>query len=147
MSFVFSQRSKNNLVGVHPLLVKLMTKALEVVPYDFIVTEGLRTVARQRELVRKGASQTMNSYHMPQADGWGHAVDIALLYKGTVTWENKYYEEEADVILRLAREMFNRSHASITWGGSWKKLYDTPHYQLEPKDGVSGYEQLLNGGE
>lgn len=129
-AYRFSQRSLNNLKGVHPKLVELMTDALSRVPYDFIVTEGLRTPSRQKALLTQGKSKTLNSYHLPQKDGYGHAVDIAIIPPwGGVTWENKFYEEEASVILRLAKE----KGLQITWGGVWKSLCDTPHFQLEPR--------------
>ena len=130
MPFVFSQRSKRNLKGVHPHLVEIAYEMLNRAPYDFIVTEGLRTMARQRELKAAGKSQTLNSYHLPQADGYGHAIDVALILpNGGVTWDNKYYVEFAKVFLQVAEEMKHK----ITWGGSWKSLYDTPHFQLEPR--------------
>lgn len=130
MGFVFSKRSKNNLRGVHPYLVELATRALAQVPYDFIVTEGLRTAARQKELKAQGKSQTLKSYHLTQADGYGHAIDIAIIPpEGGVTWEHKYYKANAAVFKRLAQEM----GITITWGGDWKSLVDTPHFQLEPK--------------
>lgn len=133
MAWKFSKRSLDNLVGVHPHLVELFTKALECIPYDITVTEGLRLPSRQAELKRQGKSLTLNSYHLKQADGWGHAVDIAVWKPGPkpqITWENKYYEETAQHILKLAKDLGYQ----ITWGGTWKKLYDTPHYQLEPRN-------------
>jgi hypothetical protein len=42
----------------------------------------LRTVAQQRELVRKGYSKTMNSYHLPGPDGLSRAVDLVDAKKG-----------------------------------------------------------------
>ncbi len=70
-NFRFSQRSENNLKGVNPALVQVVRRALELSIVDFGVTEGLRTVERQKELVAKGASQTMNSRHIT-----GHAIDV-----------------------------------------------------------------------
>ncbi|MDN0092724.1 M15 family metallopeptidase, partial [Yersinia ruckeri] len=64
-------RSENNLNGVNPALVKVVRRALELSPVDFGVTEGLRTIARQKELVAAGKSQTMNSRHIT-----GHAIDV-----------------------------------------------------------------------
>lgn len=69
--FVFSQRSKNNLVGVDPRLVKVITRALELTSADFAVIEGVRSQAKQAEYVNNGTSQTSNSRHLT-----GHAVDI-----------------------------------------------------------------------
>lgn len=135
MAWKFSQRSLNNLKGVHPHLVEVITKALAVSPYDFTVTCGLRSLEEQARLKRQGKSQTMKSYHLPQVDGWGHAVDIAVwkpataTTKSQITWDNKYYVEVSKVVLQIAADLGYQ----ITWGGSWKTLYDTPHYQLEPR--------------
>ncbi len=49
--FILSERSRENLVGVHPLLVKVVEMAIAQTPVDFVVTEGLRTEARQRQLI------------------------------------------------------------------------------------------------
>lgn len=130
MAFRFSTRSLNNLIGVHPYLVEVAHAALARVPYDFIVTAGVRSMKEQRALVAKGASRTMNSYHLRQDDGYGHAIDIACLTpEGRVTWDNKYYEANAKIFLDIAKKLGYR----LTWGGEWKTLYDTPHYQIEPR--------------
>ena len=70
--YKFSQRSLDRLQGVHPDMVKLMTKSIEDSPYDFGITEGFRSSERQLTLVAEGKSQTKNSRHLT-----GHAVDIA----------------------------------------------------------------------
>ena len=51
MSFRLSQRSRERLKGVHPDLVAVVEGAILLTPVDFMVTEGLRTPARQAELV------------------------------------------------------------------------------------------------
>ena len=63
--------------GVHPRLVDVVELAIQRTAVDFTVVEGLRTAERQRELVAKGASQTQNSLHLVQPDGYGRAVDLA----------------------------------------------------------------------
>lgn len=135
MAFRFSSRSINNLIGVHPYLVDLMHAALAKVPYDFIVTEGLRSYKRQAQLKREGKSQTLNSYHLRQEDGYGHAVDIAIIPpEGGVTWEMPYYLANADVILAIAKER----GLTIRWGGDFGNKghgrgWDCPHLQIEPR--------------
>ena len=52
-------RSRDRLKGVHPDLVAVVERAAEIGP-AFIVTEGLRTVERQKQLLAAGASRTMN---------------------------------------------------------------------------------------
>lgn len=122
----FSERSIKNLQGVHPDLVRLMKESIKDSPYDFMITEGLRTVERQKEMVRTGKSQTMQSYHLV-----GKAVDIAILgkVKGAADWDFVKYKKVADHIKKVAKDM----GLTITWGGDWKKLVDGPHFQIEDK--------------
>ena len=71
MGFNLSARSLQRLEGVHPRLVDVVELAIQRTAVDFTVVEGLRTAERQRELVAKGASQTQNSLHLVQPDGYG----------------------------------------------------------------------------
>lgn len=115
------ERSKNSLKGVHPDLVKIFTRAYALAEVKPTVTEGLRTVARQRQLVAKGASQTMNSRHIT-----GHALDVAFIVGKQVRWDWPLYKTFADVMKRAAKEL----NLSIEWGGDWKSFKDGPHFQL-----------------
>lgn len=120
--YKFSKRSLDNLKGVDERLVKLMEEVLSISPYDFGITEGLRTIEKQKEYVKAGKSQTMNSYHLK-----GKAVDIKVYKDGKVTWDLKYYKEIADIV----KETAVGKGLKITWGGDWKTLIDGPHFQLE----------------
>lgn len=119
--FVLGARSKSRLVGVHPDLVKVVELAITRVPIDFTVLEGLRTIERQRQLVASGASKTMNSRHLT-----GHAVDLAPLVGGEVSWHWPMYHKMAPVIKACAAEL----GIPIEWGGDWRSFKDGPHWQL-----------------
>lgn len=120
-NFKFSQRSENNLKGVNPDLVKIVRRALQLSPVDFGITEGLRTVERQRQLVAAGKSQTMNSRHIS-----GYAVDVFAYPTSAGSWEWKYYEQIATAFKQAAKEL----NIPVEWGGDWKTLKDGPHFQL-----------------
>ncbi len=62
--FKFSKRSREKLDTLHPDLQAVLNEAIKHV--DFTVLEGLRTLERQEELVRIGASTTLNSMHLDQ---------------------------------------------------------------------------------
>ena len=119
--FQLGATSLARLKGVHPDLVKVVKRAIESTPIDFTVLEGLRTKERQKQLVAKGASKTMNSRHLT-----GDAVDIAPLVDGKVTWDWKYYNQLAPVIKQAAKEL----GVKVTWGGDWKSFPDGPHWEL-----------------
>lgn len=124
-NFKFSQRSENNLKGVNPDLVKVIRRTLEITPVDFIVIEGLRTQARQKELVSTGKSQTMNSRHLT-----GHAVDCAPLVNKQIPWGDwSKFKLVADAVLQAGKEL----GIDVEWGGNWKSFKDGPHFQLTHK--------------
>lgn len=119
--FRLGTRSKRELVGVHPDLVKVVEEAILISTQDFSVHDGLRTVADQRRLVKRGASQTMNSKHLPQADGFGYAVDLVPYINGKMRWEWEPIYEIANSV-RMAAHEFD---VKVRWGGCWKLLNGT----------------------
>ena len=124
MSFVFSARSRRALTGVHPDLVAVAEDALELSPIDFRVIEGLRSPARQAELVRAGASRTLNSRHLT-----GHAIDVVALLDGKVRWDWPLYPRIAAAFKQAARAR----GVKLVWGGDWVRLRDGPHFELDRK--------------
>lgn len=121
----WSKRSLASLTGVHPDLRRVMERALQGSPIDFTVIEGLRTEARQRELVAKGASKTMNSRHLT-----GHAVDLLPTGpdgKGSFDWS--LYHRLAPAVKAAAKA----EGVAIVWGGDWKTFPDGPHFELDRK--------------
>ena len=116
-----NERSLKALVGVHPDLVAVAKRAAELMPNGFILTEGMRSKERQRELFAKGLSKTMNSRHLV-----GLAVDFAPLVDGQVTWKWPAFKPVADAFKAAAREL----DIAIEWGGDWRRFKDGPHIEL-----------------
>jgi peptidoglycan L-alanyl-D-glutamate endopeptidase CwlK len=124
MNYALGKTSLDRLNGVHPDLVNVVKKAISISEIDFTVTEGLRTVERQKQLVAKGASQTMNSRHIT-----GHAVDLGALVDGKLSWDWKYYFKLAEAMKKAALEL----SIDLEWGGDWITFKDGPHFQLSHK--------------
>lgn len=122
MTYKLSRQSLAKLGGVHPDLVKVVKRAIELTKVDFGITEGLRSVTRQKELFEQGKSHTMRSRHLT-----GHAVDIVAYVNGKVSWEDHLYDKIADAFKEAAREL----GVKIVWGGSFKKLVDKVHFELD----------------
>ena len=121
MSIILGQRSLNRLSGVHPDLVRVVKKAAAISDLDFSVLEGVRTVDRQKELVKQGASKTMNSRHIT-----GHAVDIAPVIHGKISWDWPVYYRLAKIIKDAAAA----EKVPLQWGGDWRSFKDGPHWEL-----------------
>lgn len=124
-NFIFGQASEKNLNGVHPDLVKVARRALELSPVDFRITEGLRSMDRQRDLLREGKSQTLRSRHLT-----GHALDVVALPGNVVSWDMSYYRQIAAAFKKASDEL----KIPVEWGGNWATLKDWPHFQLTFKD-------------
>jgi len=121
---MLNTRSLNALKGVHPDLVRVVKRAAELSPTPFIVTEGLRSLARQKELVAKGASKTMRSRHLT-----GHAIDFDPVVGGKITWKWPAFKPVADAFKQAAQEL----KVAIVWGGDWRTFKDGPHIELNRK--------------
>ena len=112
MTFKLSQHSLSKLEGVDERLVAVVKYAINETKVDFGVICGLRTIEEQRELVAKGASQTMRSRHID-----GEAVDL-MAYVGSparASWELNLYDDIADAM----RSAAIACDVGIKWGGAW----------------------------
>ncbi len=126
MTYALGKRSLERLVGVHPDLVRVVQRAIELTDHDFSVIEGVRTVETQRQYVAKGVSKTLNSRHIT-----GHAVDLYPVGRPT-PWDK--CPVVAAAMLAAAVEL----DVAIRWGGDFnengrsddEKFYDGPHFEL-----------------
>lgn len=121
MTFVLGKKSLERLDGVHPDLVRVVKRAIQLTAIDFTVTEGLRTKERQAQLLKAGASKTMNSRHIT-----GHAVDLAAWVDG-IRWDWGLYPKIAIAMKTAASEL----DIPIIWGGDWRTFKDGPHFELD----------------
>ena len=119
---MLSERSNRNLEGVHEHLVAVVRQADAITKMPFIITEGLRSEKRQRELFAKGLSKTLKSRHLT-----GHAVDFAPLLDGEVTWKTPAFLPVIAAFKKAAEEL----KIPIVSGGDWKSFKDFPHIELD----------------
>jgi hypothetical protein len=119
--FKFGARSEGNLVGVHADLQKIVRRALQLSVVDFSVVEGVRSLARQRDLVAQGKSRTLRSRHLT-----GHAVDLYPVSKAGAEWQRADFAPVVDAMKRAAAEL----GLPLECGHDWKAFPDSPHHQL-----------------
>lgn len=137
--YKLSTRSLQRLEGVHPDLVRVVKRAIEITTQDFSVLEGVRTKVRQAELYAQGRTTpgkvvtwTMKSPHIPGPDGYGKAVD---LIPTPLDWNNTAaFDKIAKAMFEAAKEL----GVSIRWGADWdmdgkareRGESDSPHFEL-----------------
>lgn len=132
MAFKLSKRSLSRLEGVNPKLVTVVTTAITMSKIDFGVICGLRTIEEQRELVAKGASQTMKSKHID-----GNAVDLMAYIGGRGSWEMNLYDDIADAMKIAADE----HDIQIRWGAAWH-IPDLREWDSSMQDAMNEYIDL-----
>lgn len=136
------------LAGVHPDLVTVVRRAAEIAAapggLPFRVTEGRRTLARQRELYRRGATRTMDSRHL-----YGLAVDLVAIVGGNVSWQVALYYTLRDQMMDAAKTL----GTPLRWGGDWdgdgdshdERFFDGPHFELPRAVYPNGADPTLGG--
>lgn len=144
--FSFSQRSQNNLSTVHPDLALICRHVLDTGIMDFSIVEGARSLTRQKALVEKGVSKTLNSKHLIQNDGFAHAVDLYPypVDMGRVRSGNAVeicrFGLLAGMFLLTAQHLRETGQITshIRWGGDWDtdgqtldhRFFDAPHFEI-----------------
>lgn len=84
------------------------------------IGELYRTIEKQKELLKIGRTQTLNSLHLK-----GLAVDFHILKDdGSVDWDFNKYKILGEYWKQLGGE----------WGGDWKTLRDGVHFQYKEKE-------------
>lgn len=140
MNYALGPRSRANLQGVHPQMVAVVERAIEITTQDFMVIEGVRTPERQRQLYAQGrtvpgkiVTWTLKSNHFKHADGFGHAVDLCPY---PVDWNTPAkFDAISFAMFAAAAEL----GVNIRWGADWDQdgkprergESDSPHFELD----------------
>lgn len=130
-------KKQERLKGVKQRLVDVVLLACTFVPFDVQLTEGVRTVARQKELYAQGRTTpgpkvtwTLDSKHIT-----GDAVDIVPLQAdGSINWkDDKSFGQLASAMVAASRQL----NIKVKNGGDWdmdevygeKGENDKPHWE------------------
>lgn len=132
---------EGKLNGVKNALAQVVLSAAGISETPFVVLEGLRSKERQAQLVKSGASKTMNSRHLT-----GDAVDLwpvdpitrkklpsdAAFPRGSAQARDadKALWAALRTIAEAMKAAAREQGVKIEWGGDWKSFPDGPHFQL-----------------
>ena len=132
MAYKLSKRSLARLDGVDERMIRVVKTDITFSTVDFGVIQGLRTIEEQRELVAKGASQTMKSKHLD-----GLAVDLMAYVGSRGSWELSLYDNIADAMKLAAIE----EDVAIRWGAAWQ-IPDIREWDGTMQDAMDNYIDL-----
>lgn len=143
----FGRNSQEKLNTCHPDLIKIMTLALSRSSVDFGVSEGERSLSRQKELYDQGKSKIdgirkkgKHNYSPSLAcDIYAYHPDPATRRK--IIWDLGTLCYIAGVVKSCAEELLSKGEISHTvrWGGNWdmdgvilldQSFDDLPHFEL-----------------
>lgn len=118
----YDARNKKAIATLAP-----RTKVLAQKFYDFcvkngiqiLITEGRRTIEKQREYVASGASKTLKSYHLV-----GQALDFVPVVGDDINY-NLYRKKPFNDAVLYAKKL------GFKWGGDWG--WDSPHLEYHYK--------------
>ena len=148
MGHVFGKKSLEKLETCHPDLQKIMKLAISRSFVDFGISEGMRSVERQKELFDKGLSKidgvTRKGKHNYDPS---QAVDIYCYHSNPDTRRKIAYDMThlafvAGVIQSCAVELKNKGDitSDIRWGGNWnsdgvlvfdQSFIDGPNHEIK----------------
>lgn len=148
----FGKNSKNKLTEVHPDLVKVCNRALEIASSlnkDFSIIEGYRSAERQQDLFETGFSTIKNGgkhnckpslaidfapYHAKHGALTGNPTqtrELAKLTSRAYDLVNTIILGEFMIIATCFQLAAKELGVVITWGGDWNNdgnLFDTSFY-------------------
>jgi peptidoglycan L-alanyl-D-glutamate endopeptidase CwlK len=130
--FKLSRRSLDRLEGVDERLQAVAKQAITLTNIDFGVIQGMRTLEQQKELVAKGASQTMKSKHLV-----GKAIDIMAYINGRASWELNLYDDLADAMQEAAVIV----GCPMRWGAAWH-IDDIRAWEGTMEEAMNAYVDL-----
>lgn len=112
MTFSLGAKSRKELAGVDPRLVRVVERAITITKCDFTVHDGIRTIAEQRRYVAQGVSKTMKSKHLQ-----GLAVDLVPWIDGKPRWWWPQIYQIAAAMRDAALDL----NVPIRWGVVWDR--------------------------
>lgn len=122
---VYYEKTKHRLKGVNPKLVAMVQRVHAMsLPFDLSISEGLRTIEKQKQYFREGKTKTLNSRHLS-----GNAFDIYPIVNGKIPPANHPAWIELNKAFKEVAKEFGYKDSDWTWGGTWKSFKDMPHYQ------------------
>ncbi len=134
-NYSLSGTSLRLLDRVHDDLARVARRAIVETNIDFGISEGIRTLEKQKLLLYQNKTTILNSQHLPQGpDGLSHAIDVFAWVEGQAVWSNKYYGPIVQAFTTAAIAL----GVQLQFGHLWLEFIpgkgpDSVHIQLNQK--------------
>lgn len=152
MTFTLSPRSRGNMAGLHPDLIRIIEGAILTTTVDFGITrKAVRTAEEQAALYAQGRTKPgpivtskdgykSKSNHQPWADGFGHAVDLTPYLDGKPILDDRAWELYPHIASAMSKSAAALGLAArLTWGGNWYEPMS--RYGAAPSDMTAAIER------
>lgn len=142
--YKFGERSLDNLRTAHLDIQRVMIEALETSMVDFGISEGHRSLERQKKLFDEGKSR-IDGISKKGKHNYSPslAVDIYAYVEGRkdLAFDKVHLAYLGGHIMSVANRMYIDCviDLELRWGGNWdgdgtllfdQKLWDMPHFEL-----------------
>jgi len=132
------------MANVHPEMVALATRALELGPLDFAVTSGRRTTEEQQRLFNEGFSDCNPAAGCVGKHTTGRALDFAPIFEGRAELHDR---ERVRALAPQVRQAAAELQIPVKWLGDSTQFPDPFHWELLPEVGapnLNGYRRAQN---
>lgn len=139
---LFGRKSVERLSSCHEDIKTVLNEAIAITQIDFGVSEGYRTLDRQKELYDQGKSKIDGVNKKGKHNYFpSRAVDVYAYYDGKAQYDIAHMSYLAGLIMGIADSMYRNGDIDhqIRWGGNWdgdgkilidQSFDDTPHFEL-----------------
>jgi peptidoglycan L-alanyl-D-glutamate endopeptidase CwlK len=139
---MLDDRGKRNLVGVHPIFARIVLRACDKLEglQTIIDGGGVRSHAQAADNAARNAG-ILNSLHIPQADGWSHAVDLLPCdARGNPYWSVEAAKSINSMLFRVADD----EGFPLQNGGDWNMngLYGEPKKPAQSAESDHHHNQI-----
>ena len=144
MGFKFGERSEKNLATCHEDLQKIHREAIKTSKVDYGISEGHRSLERQKELFDEGKSRIDGISKKGKHNYFpSQATDVYAYVSGRkdLAFDKVHLAYIAGHIMETARRLYETGEIKhqLRWGGNWdgdgtllvdQSLKDMPHFEL-----------------
>lgn len=147
----FDARTESNIATLVPdaqRAARRFLAAAKPFPYQVKILSGTRTYAEQDKLYAQGRTAPGNRVTNAPAGRSNHNFGIA--FDVGIFDEKTYFTGSTNATAKPyvdLRKLTKKATPELDWGGDWKSIKDTPHYELRTNKSTAQVRAMLEKGQ